>query len=82
MIRQLIAIMANGNRNPKLVSIKVPSLIIHGGDDPLIPVEGGKDTADAIPGAELLIIDSMGHSLLEEVWPKIVDAIAANAEKV
>lgn len=82
MMRQLMAIMANGNRKPALKSIKVPTLVIHGGDDPLVPVEGGKDTAEAIPGAELLIIDGMGHSLPPETWSKITDAIAANAAKV
>ena len=81
MMRQLMAIMANGNRKPALASIKVPTLIIHGGDDPLVPVEGGKDTAEAIPGSEFIIIDGMGHSLPPETWPQIIDAIAANAAK-
>jgi len=82
MMRQLMAIMANGNRKPKLASIKVPTLVIHGGDDPLVPVEGGKDTAEAISGAELLIIDGMGHSLPPETWSQIIDAIATNVAKV
>jgi len=81
MMRQLMAIMANGNRRPRLASIKVPTLVIHGGDDPLVPVEGGKDTAEAIPGAELLIIEGMGHSLPPETWEQIIEAIALNAEK-
>ncbi len=79
--RQLAAILASGNRRPTLASIKVPTLVIHGGDDPLVPVEGGKDTAEAIPGAELLIIDGMGHSLPPETWPQIVGAIATNTAK-
>lgn len=82
MMRQLMAIMANGNRKPTFASIKVPTLVIHGGDDPLVPVEGGKETAESILGAELLIIDGMGHSLPPETWPRIIDAIAANAAKV
>ncbi len=82
MARQLVAILANGNRKPKLGSIKVPTLVIHGGDDPLVPVEGGKETAESIPGAELVIIEGMGHSLPPEAWPQIVDAIAKNANKV
>ena len=82
MARQLVAILANGNRKPKLGSIKVPTLVIHGGDDPLVPVEGGKETAETIPGAELIIIEGMGHSLPPETWPQIVDAIAKNANKV
>ena len=82
MVRQTVAILANGNRASKLGSIKVPTLIIHGGDDPLVPVEGGKETAESIDGADLIIIDGMGHSLPPETWPQIVDAIAKNADKV
>ncbi len=82
MVRQIWAILGTENRVPKLGSIKVPTLIIHGGDDPLVPVEGGKETAASIPGAELIIIEGMGHSLPPETWPQIVDAIANNADKV
>jgi len=82
MARQLVAILATENRVPKLGLIKVPTLVIHGDDDPLVPVEGGKETAETIPGAELIIIDGMGHSLPPETWPQIVDAIAKNADKV
>lgn len=81
MKRQMFAIMGADNRVPKLGSIKVPTLVIHGGDDPLVPVEGGKETAKSIPGAELLIIDGMGHSLPEPVWSQIVEAISKNADK-
>lgn len=80
--RQLAAVLASGNRKPTLASIKVPTLVIHGGDDLLVPVEGGIDTAEAIYGAELLIINGMGHSLPPETWPQIVDAIAKNTAKV
>ncbi len=79
--RQLAAIRANGNRKPKLAAVTVPTLIIHGADDPLVPVEGGQDTAEAIPGAQLLIIDGMGHSLPPGTWPQIVEAITENANK-
>ncbi|MFX1477556.1 MAG: alpha/beta fold hydrolase [Promethearchaeota archaeon] len=79
--RQLLAIMTNGNRKPKLANVKIPTLIIHGGDDPLVPVEGGKDTAEAIPGSEIIIIDGMGHSLPPETWTQVSDAIAKNAAK-
>ena len=79
--RQFVAIRATGNIKPALSSIRVPTLVIHGSEDPLVPVEGGKDTAEAISGAEFLIIEGMGHSLPIEVWPKIVDAITKNASK-
>ena len=62
-------------------SIKVPTLIIHGSDDPIIPVEGGKDTHEAIPGSKLIIIDGMGHTLPPETWGQISDAIAEIATK-
>ncbi len=79
--RQTLAIMASGNRKSKLSSIKVSTLVIHGADDPLIPVEGGKDTQEAISGSELIIIDGMGHSLPPETWTQISDAIKTNATK-
>jgi len=82
MARQLVAVLAAENRVPKLGSITVPTLVIHGGDDPLVSLEGGKETAESILGAEFIIIDGMGHSLPPEAWPQIVDAIAKNADKV
>ena len=80
--RQLVAILAHGNRKPALASVKVPTLVIHGTADPLVPVEGGKDTAQAIPGAELMLIEGMGHDLPHGgAWPRIVEAIAAHTLK-
>ncbi len=76
MARQNTAIIACGDRRPFLSSIKVPTLVIHGADDPLIPVEGGKDTAGVIPGASLLIIDGMGHDMPKGVWVEIADAVS------
>lgn len=75
--RQVIAIMAQTNRKAALASIIVPVLVIHGTDDPLVSVEGGKETAAAIPGARLILIEGMGHDLPHGgAWPRIVDAIA------
>ena len=57
----------------------MPTLVIHGTADPLVPVEGGKDTAQAILGAELMLIEGMGHDLAHgRAWPQIVEAIAAH----
>lgn len=77
--RQLAAIMASGSRKEALKSVQVPTLVIHGDADPLVPVEGGIDTANAIPGAELMIIEGMGHSLPPEVAPQVIEAIARHA---
>lgn len=79
--RQLLAIMGSGNRRPFLEKLSVPTLVIHGDADPLVPVEGGRDMAEAIQGAEMLVIEGMGHDMPRQVWPKIVDAIAAHAGK-
>jgi pimeloyl-ACP methyl ester carboxylesterase len=81
MARQNIAILANGDRRPLLSSTKVPTLVIHGADDPLIPAEGGKDTARVIPGARLFIINGMGHDMPKVVWAEIVDAISKHVCK-
>ncbi|MHA2301594.1 MAG: alpha/beta fold hydrolase [Candidatus Thorarchaeota archaeon] len=73
--RQLGAILTSGSRNEALMNVKIPTLVIHGDADPLVPVEGGKDTAKSIPDAELLIIEGMGHSFPIEVVPQILQAI-------
>ncbi|MHA2009195.1 MAG: alpha/beta fold hydrolase [Candidatus Hodarchaeales archaeon] len=81
-IRQNAAIIASENRKPKLALIKVPTLVVHGKEDPLVPVEAGIDTAEVIPGAELLILERMGHSRPPEIKFQIMDAIIANINKV
>ncbi len=67
--RQMAAIMAHGSRAERLRAVSAPTLVIHGAADPLVPIEGGRDTAQAIPGAELLVIEGMGHDLPEGAWP-------------
>ncbi len=79
--RQLAAIMVHGNRAPRLATVRAPTLVIHGTDDPLVPVEGGHDTAAAIPGAELLLIPGMGHDLPVPLFGKLVDAISTHTHK-
>ena len=79
--RQLVAIMAQSDRTEALGSVDVPTLVVHGAADPLVQPSGGEATAKAIPGAELLMIEGMGHELPEQVWPQIVEAIVANARK-
>jgi pimeloyl-ACP methyl ester carboxylesterase len=83
--RQMAAVLTQKNRKSELGCVAVPTLVIHGADDPLVSVEAGKDTAEAIPGAELIIIDGMGHDLPHEgigAWPQIVDAIANHIQKI
>ncbi len=82
VVRQTIAVMASGDRTQALNSVTVPTLVVHGSEDPLIPVENGKATAEAVPGAELMIIEGMGHGLaFPEIWPLWVDAIAKHTQK-
>ena len=77
--RQLRAILASGSRKERLASVRAPTLVIHGTVDPLVPPEGGKDTAASIPGAKLLMIQGMGHALPIPMWPEIIDAIDKHA---
>jgi len=79
--RQLVGILASGDRTAALRSVKTPSLVIHGIDDPLVPVEAGKATAAAIPGAELLLIEGMGHDLVPATWPRVIDAVSGLAAR-
>ena len=79
--RQLMAIVASGNRTPALRALRVPTLVIHGTADPLVPAAAGRDTAAAVPGAQLLLIEGMGHSFPREVWLPVIDAIARHAAR-
>jgi pimeloyl-ACP methyl ester carboxylesterase len=81
VLRQLLAIAASPDRTPALARIRVPTLVIHGADDPLIDVSGGRATAAAIPGAELVVIEGMGHDLPRALWPRIAGLIAGVVER-
>lgn len=73
--RQLAAIGASGSRREALRQVQIPTLVIHGDADPLVPLEGGIDTAESIPDASLYIIPGLGHALPPEVWPLVVEEI-------
>jgi pimeloyl-ACP methyl ester carboxylesterase len=75
--RQLLAVIASGDRTAALASVRVPTLVLHGDDDPLIDVSGGRATAAAIPGALLTVFPGMGHELPAELWPVVVEAVVA-----
>ena len=77
--RQLAAVFAHGDRTPKLAGVRIPTLVIHGNDDPLVPVECGRATQAAIPGAEMREIAGMGHDFARGTWPQMVDAISGHA---
>jgi pimeloyl-ACP methyl ester carboxylesterase len=81
MVRQAIASVASGDRTARLRELDVPALVIHGDGDPLVDVSGGRATAAAIPGAELLVIEGMGHDLPKPLWPQIADKIAENVAR-
>jgi pimeloyl-ACP methyl ester carboxylesterase len=73
--RQLVAVLASPDRTPRLHRLTVPTLVIHGAGDALIDVSGGRATAAAIPGAELVIIEGMGHDLPRALWPVLASHI-------
>ncbi len=79
--RQLHAVVASGDRTRALRSVRVPTTVIHGSRDPLVRPAGGRATARAIPGAQLKLVDGMGHDLPRQLWPMFVEAIAANAAR-
>ncbi len=79
--RQLAAIIASGDRTKRLRELDLPTVVIHGRDDPLVPFRGGQATARAVPGARLVPFDGMGHDLPPELWPQIVDALVENAAR-
>jgi pimeloyl-ACP methyl ester carboxylesterase len=79
--RQLLAILASGDRRALLARITAPTLVIHGADDPLVPVAAGIDTARHIPGAQLKVVPGMGHDFAAALQPAIADWVAAHVRR-
>ncbi len=77
--RQMAAILASGSRKEALASVTCPTLVIHGDSDPVVRIEAGRATANAIAGAEFLAFEGMGHDLAKGLWPEVVDALARHA---
>jgi pimeloyl-ACP methyl ester carboxylesterase len=75
--RQIAAVLTQTNRKPALARMDRPALVIHGDEDPLVPIEAGLDTAEAIPGATFVVINKMGHELpkMDKNWIEILDAM-------
>jgi len=79
--RQLMAIVADGDRTPLLAQIRQPTQIIHGLADPLVPPEAGRELARLIAGAQIELIEGMGHDLPQPLWPRFAADIAAVAQR-
>ncbi|MBS0332300.1 MAG: alpha/beta hydrolase, partial [Proteobacteria bacterium] len=79
--RQRRAVAADGDRTAELAGLKIPVVVLHGADDPLLMKVGGEATAAAIPGAELRIVPGMGHDLPPGLYDIFVDAITAAAQR-
>ncbi|NKB59757.1 MAG: alpha/beta fold hydrolase [Alphaproteobacteria bacterium] len=80
--RQLLASIASGDgRAARLSEISAPTIVIHGREDPLVALGCAEDVQQSIPGAEMLVIDGMGHDYPDGAVPAIADAIVKNAER-
>ncbi|MFV0494892.1 alpha/beta fold hydrolase [Mycobacterium sp.] len=79
--RQAAAMMAAADCRPGLAQLRVPAVVVHGADDPLIRPSGGRAVAAAIPGAELVLLPGMAHDLPEPLWPRIIEEITAVAAR-
>jgi pimeloyl-ACP methyl ester carboxylesterase len=79
--RQLVAVVADGDRSPLLARIQAPTMVIHGAADPLVPVAAGHELASRIAGAQADIIPGMGHDLPAQLFARLADGIATNASR-
>ena len=80
-LRQMLAILTQPSRSGALRGVSVPTLVVHGLADRMVHVSGGRATAAAVPGAELLLVDGMGHDLPADLYPTLVDAISRVAAR-
>jgi pimeloyl-ACP methyl ester carboxylesterase len=81
IIRQMLAVLRQPNRTPALRELHVPAAVIHGNADKMVHVSGGRATAAAIPDAELVVIDGMGHDLPSALYDTFVDVIRRTADR-
>jgi pimeloyl-ACP methyl ester carboxylesterase len=82
MLRQSVAVLKSGDRTEQLHSLNVPTLVIHGSDDKMCNVSGGQATAAAIPGAELVIFEGMGHGFPQPLWTEFATLISKLVDRV
>jgi pimeloyl-ACP methyl ester carboxylesterase len=80
---QLIAALLQTNRKKQLTRLSLPALVIHGDEDPLVPMAAAEDMVEAIPHADLLIMKGMGHDLpmMNDCWAEIMEAMVHHMEK-
>jgi pimeloyl-ACP methyl ester carboxylesterase len=81
VLRQMLAILNQPNRSRDLASLRIPAAVVHGSADKMVHVSGGRATARAIPGAELLVIDGMGHDIPAELYETLTDVIRRTADR-
>ena len=81
VLRQMLAVVTQSSRGERLRSVRVPTLVVHGLADKMVHVSGGRATAAAVPGAELLLIDGMGHDLPRELFGTFVAGLRRTADR-
>ncbi len=81
VMRQMLAVLDQPNRSRDLSSLRIPAAVVHGGSDRMVHVSGGRATARAIPGAELLVIDGMGHDMPSELFTTLTGIIRRTADR-
>jgi pimeloyl-ACP methyl ester carboxylesterase len=81
VMRQMLAVLTQSNRSRDLHSVRIPATVIHGTADRMVHVSGGRATAQAIPGAQLLLVPGLGHDLPPELYDTFRDAIRATADR-
>jgi pimeloyl-ACP methyl ester carboxylesterase len=79
--RQWAAVLASGSRTRRLAGVACPTLVVHGADDPLVPISAGQATARAIPGADLHVYHGLGHDIPYGFVPTLADSIAEHARR-
>ena len=81
VLRQMLAVLTQPDRTKALRTLTVPTTVVHGMADRMVHVSGGRATAAAVPGSELVLIGGMGHDTPEVLWPRIIDAIRRVADR-
>ena len=81
VLRQMMAVTTQENRTQRLHALRVPALVVHGTADRMVHPSGGRATAAAIPDAELLLVDGMGHDLPPALFETFADGIRRTADR-